>query len=119
MLSFLEHEQDSYIELAKLAYDRPESKTIEEFVEDVSRFKYVKRLLNRYSDAGDIKVRLVLNHLILIFNVFEKDVATYILINNNKADNQKALRTFLYFMNQLEATEEELDQTILKELSLI
>lgn len=119
MLSLRDYDQDSYVELAKQAYDRPESKTIEEFVEDFSRFKYVKRLLNRYSEAGDIKVRLVLNHLILIFNVFQKDVATHILLNNNKEENLRALKTFLYFMNQIEYPEEELDQKILKELSLI
>lgn len=119
MSLFPEPEFDSFIEMAKAAYDRPELKTIEEFVEDFSRFKYIKRLVNRYVETKDIKARLILNHMILLFNVFDKEVALHILFNNNKKDNHKAIKTFLYFMNQLECDEQELDQNILTELRLI
>lgn len=118
MRQFLEVDRDSHLELAKLGYERPESKTIGEFVEDFSRFRYVKRLLNRYEDTGEIKVRLVLNHLILIFNVFEKDIALCLLYNNNQTTLHPALNSFLSFMNQIES-DDNLDSYITKELSLI
>lgn len=110
------YESDSYVELAKLSYESPETKTIDEFVEDFSRFKYVKRLINRYTETGEVKVQLILNHLILIFNVFQKDAAVYILVDNNKEAGQRALKTFLYFLNQIEVCDSELDYKILKEL---
>ena len=51
-------------------YYNPRFSDIEEFNEDLKRFKYVKRLLNRYLDEGNLSERLILNHLIVIFNVF-------------------------------------------------
>ncbi len=119
MSLFPEPEFDSFIEMAKAAYDRPELKTIEEFVEDFSRFKYIKRLVNRYVETKDIKTRLILNHMILLFNVFDKDVALYILFKNNKKESHKALRTFLYFTSQITCSESELDSQILEELRSI
>ena len=113
----LEVDSDSLVELAKSAYDHPESKTIEEFVEDYSRFRYVKRLLNRYSQTGESKSRLILNHLILIFNVFEIETAKKILYSNNEVCVHRALTSFLYFMNLSGADVDTIDPKILEELN--
>ena len=51
-------------------YDNPQSFDTLEFYEDLSRFKYLKRLFNRYEDTGDLKERLILNHLIILYNLF-------------------------------------------------
>ena len=51
-------------------YDDPQCADLEEFQEDLRRFRYLKRLLHRYHEAGELRERLMLNHLITIFNVF-------------------------------------------------
>ncbi len=51
-------------------YTNPECLDVEEFKEDLARFKYLKRLLRRYELTGDLQERLILNHLIVIYNVF-------------------------------------------------
>lgn len=51
-------------------YDNPQCFDTLEFYEDLSRFKYLKRLFNRYEDTGDLKERLILNHLIILYNLF-------------------------------------------------
>jgi hypothetical protein len=52
-------------------YYNPKCIDVEEFYEDLNRFKYVKRLVNRYLDGGKLSERLILNHLIVIFNAFD------------------------------------------------
>lgn len=104
------------IELALSAYDRPHTKTIEEFVEDFSRFRYVKRLLNK----ANTKPRLILNHLILLFNVFEREAAVKILFANNKESLYVELRTYLFFLNILNIESvDEIDINLLKELKAL
>ena len=51
-------------------YDNPQCFDTLEFYEDMSRFKYIKRLFNRYEETGELKERLILNHLIILYNVF-------------------------------------------------
>ena len=51
-------------------YDNPQCFDTLEFYEDLARFKYIKRLFNRYEESGDLKERLILNHLIILYNVF-------------------------------------------------
>ena len=52
-------------------YNVPNLDSEQEFYEDIKRFKYLKRLINRYFETGELAERLILNHLIIIFNVFE------------------------------------------------
>jgi hypothetical protein len=51
-------------------YDNPQCCSVEEFNEDLNRFKYIKKLITRYVETGDLKERLILNHLIILNNVF-------------------------------------------------
>ena len=51
-------------------YDNPQCYDTDEFYDDLKRFKYLKRLLNRYKETGELKERLILNHLTVIYNVF-------------------------------------------------
>jgi hypothetical protein len=51
-------------------YDNPQCFDTLEFYEDMARFKYIKRLFNRYEETGELKERLILNHLIILYNVF-------------------------------------------------
>ena len=54
-------------------YDDPQCEDIEDFQEDLRRFRYLKRLLHRYHENGELRERLMLNHLICLFNVFGYD----------------------------------------------
>lgn len=112
-------EDATFLEIAKKAYDNAHLKTIDEFVEDFNRFRYVKRLLNRYSKTGELKERLILNHLILIFNVFESNSAMWILYQNNSAESIPALNSFLVFLNRIVFDDKEVDTSVLERLNKI
>lgn len=60
-------------------YDNPQCFDTLEFYEDINRIKYLKKLFNRYKETGDLKERLVINHLVVIYNVFGVDAATRML----------------------------------------
>ena len=71
MVEFLERcTESNFFVFAAKHYYKPRFVDSEEFYEDLGRFKYVKRLLNRYIDNGELSERLILNHLIVVFNVF-------------------------------------------------
>ena len=61
-------------------YDNPQSEGEKEFQDDLKRFKYIKRLLRKYYDTGVLKERLLLNHLIVLLNVFGADACATLLL---------------------------------------
>ena len=63
---------------ALLHYDNPHCKDIQEFFEDVKRLHYIRRLFKRYKDDNILKERLIINHLVTFYNVFENKAATRI-----------------------------------------
>jgi hypothetical protein len=71
MISYNEVNEDNFLLFAAQHYYKPRLTKSDEFLEDLNRFKYIKRLLNRYECTGKINERLVLNHIIVIFNVFD------------------------------------------------
>lgn len=71
---------------------------MEEFYDDYARVKYVKRLLVRYRDKGDLKERLILNHLILLYNVFDPSAITKILFHKLDTSLHSSLKTFLLYL---------------------
>ena len=78
----------------------------EEFDEDMKRFKYIKRLLNRYIEKGELPERLILNHLIIVFNVF--GIRPSLRMLEFKLEREKywsILKPFLIFLNYIENTE--------------
>lgn len=60
-------------------YDNPSCVDILEFQEDLNRIKYLKRLFKRYSEGGELKERLIINHLVILYNVFDREAATRML----------------------------------------
>lgn len=60
----------NFVIYAAKHYDNPQCFDTIEFYEDLSRFKYIKRLFNRYEDTGELKERLIINHLVVLYNVF-------------------------------------------------
>jgi hypothetical protein len=74
---------------------------IEEFEDDVKIPKYIKRLINRYSSMGELKERLILNHIILFYNVFNREAATRILFFRLELEDYSILKTFLTYLNYI------------------
>ena len=82
-------------------YHTPMAIDGEQFFEDLKRFKYVKRLLNRYKDQGDLSERLILNHLIVIFNVFGFEAGLQILEFKIEKEHWPVLKPFLIFLKAI------------------
>ena len=83
------------------SYDNPQCVDIEEFEDDVKIPKYIKRLINRYSSVGELKERLILNHIILFYNVFNRDAATRILFFKMEPSDYSILKTFLTYLDYM------------------
>jgi len=77
---FKEITKDNWLLFAQQNYDNPTLETEEEFNDDIKRFKYLKRLFRKYWLTGEIKIRLVLNHLIVLQNVFGTDAGITLLL---------------------------------------
>jgi hypothetical protein len=80
------------------AYDKP-NMLMSEFKDDMKRFNYLKRLFKRYRKNEDPKENLVLNHLIVLGNVFGPEVATRLLFYKMAKEDYSALKTYLVFLN--------------------
>ena len=103
-------------------YDNPQCEGEKEFEDDLKRFKYIKRLLSRYYDTGILKERLLLNHLIVLNNVFSMEAATTLLLYKIQPTYWPALKSFLIFLNSIrenELTEIEHDENVLEILGKI
>jgi len=100
-------------------YSNPEATDIEEFKEDLSRFKYLKRLLKRYEMSGDLQERLILNHLIVIYNVFGVEAADRMVWFKINEEHYSYIKPFLVFLNYLKEDDKidiGLDKEIVKRL---
>lgn len=86
-------------------YNNPECVDINEFREDVNRFKYVKRLLSRYEAHNDLQERLILNHLIVIYNVFGIKAANRMLWYKIDENHWHYIKPFLVFLHYLPENE--------------
>lgn len=100
-------------------YHTPKCIDSDQFFEDLKRFKYVKRLLNRYKDTGELSERLILNHLILIFNVFGILAGLKILELKIDKEHWGTLKPFLIFLKAIDYDgypEFELNQEVVDRL---
>ena len=80
-------------------YDDPQCEDIEDFQEDLRRFRYLKRLLHRYHENGELRERLMLNHLICLFNVFGYDPCMRMLEFKIKEDSYwSSIKTMLLYL---------------------
>ena len=86
-------------------YDNPQADGEEEFHEDLKRFKYLKRLLKKHHDGGELKERLILNHIIVLTNVFGVDAASTLLLFKIEQDYWSVLKTFMIYLNMIPETE--------------
>ena len=80
-------------------YDNPHCEGEKEFEDDLKRFKYIKRLLRKYYDTKVLKERLLLNHIIVLNNVFGPDACAPLLLYKVQKEYWSALKSFLLYLN--------------------
>lgn len=100
---------DNFMLYAMQAYDNPVCKGMQEFNDDLTRIKYIKRLLNRYDKSKDLKERLILNHIILLNNVFGNEACCRILFFKVCPSLHPYLKSFLEYLDILPNTIPEID----------
>ena len=116
-ISELNHE--NWLIFAIRNYNNPLSVTYSDFEEDLKRFKYIKRLLRRYETTGELKTHLILNHVIVLYNVFD-EAATPLLFYRVEATYWSTIKAFMLFLNRLPPKlNEDVDEECLKQLNLI
>ena len=99
-MRFTELNESNYLLFAIKFYDNPQTVTREDFESDLKRIRYVKRLLKRYQNNGELKVHLILNHLIILFNVFN-EATVPLLFYNLDEELWPAIKSFLIFLNRV------------------
>ena len=119
---FNELNEENFLIFAIKNYENPQAVTREDFDKDLSRFRYIKRLLKRYKTTGDLKVHLLVNHFIILYNIFG-DATTPMLFYKIDKNLWSSIRSFVVFLNSLPdypqtyIHEIELDQTCLDALN--
>lgn len=91
---------DNFLIYAAKSYDRPHILQ-SEFEDDLKRLKYVKRLLRKYRQTSELKERLVLNHVIVLANVFGVDSTVNMLFYKCDPEDYPILKTLLLFLNYM------------------
>lgn len=114
--------EESFFIYAAKHYDTKRSSSTEEFHDDLKRIQYLKRLFRRYDDSGELKARLILNHMIILYNCF--GAATTNMLFMKLPEYHEYLKTFAVFLNYMPAVvrydeEEILDQTIPADLKIV
>jgi hypothetical protein len=99
-MRFDELNESNYLLFAIKFYDNPQAVTKEDFDEDLKRIRYIKKLLRKYKKDGILKSHLLLNHLTVLFNVFN-DAAIPLLFYNLEKDLWPSLKSFLLFLNRI------------------
>ena len=123
-MKFDELNEGNYMLFAIKFYDNPQAVTKDDFEDDLKRIKYVKRLLKRYKNTGVLKTHLILNHIIVLFNVFNEGTIPF-LFYNLEEDLWPAIKSFLMYLNRIpEYPKSHIhgipeDQHCLEELNLI
>jgi len=124
----IELTQDTFLLYAAQHYNNPSCISIKEFDGDLKRFKYIKRLLKRYKKSGTLSERLVLNHLILLHNVFGVALVPMLFLKF-EMEFWPEIKTFLVYLNylperfqinkQVNETDIELDVNVINKLRKI
>ena len=117
MQLFDELNEENFILFASRNYNNPQCTSVEEFNDDLLRFKYLKRLFKRYIKDGDLQERLILNHLVVLYNVFGISAANRMIFHKMEDEYWPLLKTFLVYLNYIkesELVEIPLDDNIIK-----
>jgi len=119
---FNELNEENFLIFAIKNYENPQAVTREDFDKDLSRFRYIKRLLKRYKSGGDLKVHLLINHFIILYNIFGEATTPMLFYKIDKS-LWSSIKTFVVFLDKLPEYprsyihEIELDQVCLDALN--
>lgn len=103
--------EETFLIFAAKFYDTKKSSGIDEFNEDIKRFQYLKRLMKRYVEDDDLRIRLMLNHLIILYNCFGPSATPLLFLKLKEYHPQ--LKTFLLFLGYMPSTVEYEDVVVL------
>ena len=113
---------DNIMMFAMKHYDNPSCVDKKEFLDDMKRFKYLKRLFRKYDTSKALKIRLILNHIIVLANVFGVDASSTLLFFKIDKKHWPILKTFLVYLNYMlenDLADIVTDLKVLKELKEI
>jgi hypothetical protein len=94
---------DTFLIYSMKAYDKPNC-ILSEYEEDLKRIKYIKRLIRKYKSGGELKERLILNHIIILANIFGIEPSVRLLFYRIDNQDYNVLKTFLLFLNYMPDT---------------
>ena len=97
---FTELTSENFLLFAIKHYENPQAVTKEDFEKDLNHFKYIKRLLKRYKNTGELKAHLLLNHFIILYNIFGEGT-TAMLFYKIEKDMWNIMKTFVVFLDKL------------------
>ena len=97
---FTELTSENFLLFAIKYYENPQAVTKEDFEKDLNHFKYIKRLLKRYKNTGELKAHLLLNHFIILYNIFGEGT-TAMLFYKIEEEMWDVMKTFVVFLNKL------------------
>ena len=99
-MKFNELNEDNFQIFAIKNYENPQAITREDFEKDLNHFRYIKRLLKRYKSSGELKVHLLINHFIILYNIFG-EAATPMLFFKIEEELWSSMKTFVMFLGKL------------------
>jgi len=108
-MDFSKLNNNNFILYVSKYYENPQCNSMDEFNEDLNRIKYIKRLLRKYIKTGILRERLILNHLIILQNVFGPKVTSRILFFKVDEELYSELKTFLVYLKYLPDSIPEVD----------
>ena len=97
---FNELNEDNFLLFAIRYYENSQAVTKEDFEKDLNHFKYIKRLLKRYKKTGELKTHLILNHFIILYNIFG-EATTPMLFFKIEQELWSSVKSFIIFLNRL------------------
>lgn len=93
--------EENFLLYASKCYDNPQCSSLEEFYEDLNRFKYLKRLIKRYEQDNDLQIRLILNHIVVIYNMFGIEGGHKLTFFKIERHQWKYIKPFLIYLGYL------------------
>ena len=98
-MRFDELNEDNYLLFAIKHYENPQSVTKDDFYDDLKRIRWIKKLLKKYKNEGELKTHLLINHFIILYNVFG-DAATPMLFYKLESEYWSILKTFMVYLQR-------------------
>ena len=97
---FNELNSDNFLLFAVKNYENPQAVTKEDFDKDLNHFKYIKRLLRKYKNGDELKIHLLLNHFIILYNIFG-EATTPMLFYKIEKELWSPIKSFIIFLGKL------------------